>query len=140
MKKTLYIAMALMFCAISASSSFAADEETGGDGGAATGITQDGSGGTVTIPAGSVDGAQPIEFNPSTNVNIVGTSTATDFGIAGWHTQALKKAAGQAYAMIADSNKMYFMDISGDGATAPAAADVPITFDAIEADTDWISM
>lgn len=73
----------------------------------------------VSISSANVTGAPAaLTFNPSTNVMMAGNSESTSFLINAYHTQALAKAAGQAYAMVADSNKMYFMAIEATGFAA----------------------
>lgn len=69
------------------------------------------SGGEVTLSVEGIPGAKPLEFTPSTNVNMAGETDATGFQINAYHTSALGKAAGQAYAMTADSNTMWFFAI-----------------------------
>ena len=126
MKKSLYIALALLLCSTSAEYASAAFTQTGG------------AGGTVKIDADSVDGAQPVEFNPSTNVIVVGSTTKTAFGVGAYHEQAVGKDSGQAYAMNSETNKMYFMDISADsGNTPPASAAIPTTEDGFTAGSGW---
>jgi hypothetical protein len=99
MKKTLLIAAGILFCVPIAHNALGA-------------MSQDATTGTVTITAGAVAGAQSITFDPSTNVQMNGNSMATSFAIGAYHSQALRKASGQAYGMAADSSKMYFQDIS----------------------------
>ena len=114
MKKILLIAAGLLVCTFSAQNASAATSTW----------TQTKAGDPVKITATSVSGAQDIEFNPSTNVKILGASGPGAFGVGGWHTQAELKASGQAYAMMSDSNQMYFRDISKDGDGVPTSTDV----------------
>lgn len=118
MKVNFYITLGILFCALTVNNSFAAD----GD------IENAGDPGTPVTITHSVAGAQPIVFNPSTNVNILGQSDSTSFAVSGWHEQADQKDSGQAYLMTADENKMFFMDISSAGETAPVASDVGTNF------------
>lgn len=131
MKKTLLIAATILSCAPFVHNAFAA--EGGGV------FTQSTAGEKVVIGV-TVDGAQDIEFNPSTNVSLVGVSNDTSFGIAAYHEQAVKKSSGQAYAMMADSNKMYFMDISPAGVTLPTATTVPTALVDVSGSTTWFEM
>jgi hypothetical protein len=107
MKKLLLIAAGILLCASPAHNVFAAD------------LDQDDAGETVTVDASTVPGAQDIEFNPSTNVVMTGASEATSFAIGAYHEQALNKTAGQSYGMAADTNSIFFQDLSpagtGDG-------------------------
>lgn len=85
----------------------------------ASAFTANTANGTLSIPSSNVPGAPAtLNFNPSTNVILGGNSVSTSFLINGYHTQALAKAAGQGYAMAADSNKMYFVSIEATGTTA----------------------
>lgn len=111
MKKILLIAAGILISTAPVHNAFAAA------------LTQAGGAGTaVTVVGTGVAGAQSIVFNPSTNVSMSGNSVATNFAIAGYHTQALRKASGQAYGMGSDSNKMYFQDISNSTAYTGVAA------------------
>ena len=67
----------------------------------------------VTVTPTNVSGAANLVFNPSTNVIIDGDSDETSFAIWGYHSQVLGKSSGQAYGMAADTNKLFFLDISG---------------------------
>ena len=81
------------------------------------------SNGTPGAPldlAVATSGAPNFAFNPSTNVNIRGTSSPTSFAIYSWHQNVINKKSGQAFGMAADVNKLYFLDISSAGATAPS--------------------
>ena len=94
------MAAGFLLCPFSANNTYASD------------VAQTTPGGVVTVAATAVAGAQPITFNPSTNVNMDGATSATAFAIDGWHEQAELKTAGQGYGMASDTNKMFFIDIS----------------------------
>lgn len=115
MKKLLtVIAAGLLFCSFSSNTSLAT-----------VNIENTEPGGVVSFSPGVAGAPDPIEFTPSTNVNIGGQSDATSFAINSWHEQASSKTAGQAYGMTSDSNKMFFMDISttaGSAVTGTTAA------------------
>ena len=115
MKIYFCVALGILLCAFSVNNTFAAN------------IDNANPGETVTITV-TVPGAQDVEFNPSTNVNILGESDATSFAVSGWHEQAVQKDSGQAYLMSADENKMFFMDISADGEAVPADGDRATNF------------
>lgn len=97
MKKTLCI-VGLLFCIITITSTVQAS------------MTQ--TNGVVTITTAGVQGAQSIVFNPSSQVVMSGNTVSTSFVIASHHTQANLKKAGQQYGMAADSNSVWFKDIS----------------------------
>jgi hypothetical protein len=99
MKKALFIPAVLICCFYTISNAIA-------------GTFTSEKGAQITIAADAVPGAQPIIFNPSTNVNVDGQSDSTSFAVTAWHEQAEGKSSGQAYGMAADSNKMFFIDIS----------------------------
>lgn len=111
MKKTLSIIMGLLLLTFFAQNSVAGTFNNASTPGA-----------TVVVDATNVTGSQNIDFNPSTNVIIYGESVSAAFGLMAYHDQASQKASGQAYAMVGDSNKMYFMDISDGGETTPTAS------------------
>jgi len=50
---------------------------------------------------------------------MLGTSSASSYAVIAWHQQAVDKDSGQAFAMAADENKMFFMDISENGEAVP---------------------
>ena len=112
MKKARYITAGLLFCALSATSTVYA---------AGTAVTNANPGEALTITGTGVPGAKNVVFTPSTNVNMSADSMATSFAVNGWHDQADQKKNGQAYGMAADSNKMFFLDISTTAGVAVTA-------------------
>lgn len=127
MKKTLLLVTGMLLCAPLAYTANAVDLAQ----------TNPGDQVTITLTAGKVPGAPAkMTFDPSTNVKMFGSSDAQSFGIGAYHEQALNKKAGQAYAMIADSNKMYFQDIS-ETSTAPT---IPTSSGGIKASAVWTTM
>lgn len=122
MKKIIYIALGLFVCALSANNADAAAlTQTGG------------AGSTVNVDAAGVNGAQDINFNPSSNVLMTGVSEANIWKVVSHHTQANTKANGQQYGMHSDSNAMWFQDISG----TTGAASISDTTDFA---SPWFSM
>lgn len=78
------------------------------------------TGGEVSIAVtatGTPTAAGPLTFTPSTKVRISGSSSATSFAMASYHTGVLGKKAAQAYGMAADSNKQFVLDIGPAGVT-----------------------
>lgn len=128
MKKTLYILACASIFSLLAQNAMAA----------ASDVTQTGGAGAkVTIATTAINGApDPLEFNPSTNVNMDGQSDATAFAIFGWHDQVEKKASGQAYGMASDENKLFFLDISSDLTDLEATAGT----NAATAFADWTTI
>ena len=118
MKKILYITAGLLFCALSSTSSVYAAVKNGTPGGVLN----------IPVTPAGVPGAQPIAFTPSTNVNMGADVVSTSFAINAWHDQADQKKNGQAYGMAADSNKMFFLDISGTAATAVSGTNAGAAF------------
>lgn len=102
----------------------------------AVNLVQANPGDDVTIAINVPGAPANMTFSPSTNVNMFGSSDETSFGIGAYHEQALNKNAGQAYAMIADSNKMYFQDIS----TTTTEPTIPTSSGGIKASADWTTM
>jgi hypothetical protein len=102
-KNNFYIAAALFAGSLLATNAQALDLAQGAAGEVASF--------TVTIP-----GAKDLLFSPSNNVVMNGESEETSFQVNGYHTAALGKAAGQAYAMTADSNTMWFFAIEDETA------------------------
>ena len=131
MKKLLYITFGLFICALSANSANAAALQQAGSGGAVTVVVTSGAAG------GTVPGAKNIDFNPSSNVNMSGASDSTSWAVAGYHTQADRKANGQQYGMAANSNAMWFRDISTAGFTVVNTTNSGAAFTAA---LNWVSM
>jgi len=126
MKKLLYITFGLFICALSVNNANAAAlTQTGGAGSEVT----------VVVNTANVPGAKSIIFNPSSNVNMSGASDSTSWALAGYHTQANQKANGQQYGMAANSNAMWFADIS-----TTAAGTITGTTSAAFTSGTWFSM
>ena len=126
MKKIFCIIAGLLFCAFSTNSSYAASGDVTQTGGA---------GGEMTIDTTNNAASADLKFNPSTNVVMMGQSSATSFAVAGFHNQANQKAKGQVYGMATDSNKMFFNDIS----STAAPTDISTTT-AAAAFSGWYTM
>lgn len=101
MKKNFYIAAALLASSFFATNALAVDLVQ----------SNPGDNAVFTPTATGVPGATALDFSPSNNVVMDGTSEETGFLINGYHTAALGKAAGQAYGMTADSNTIWFLVI-----------------------------
>ena len=125
MKKTFSIAAGLLLCAFTIAGTVHA---------AAFSQAADGK---VTVSATGVQGAKDIEFNPSSQVKMSGASVSTSFAIAAYHTQANQKKAGQQYGMAAESNALWFKDIS---ATAVTTLSAQTTNKASAFGTGWYTM
>ncbi len=61
-----------------------------------------------TISAGTVPGAQPIEFKPSSQVNMQGKSVTTKYAHHAYHEQAKGKKQGQDYGMTSDKSVIFW--------------------------------
>lgn len=101
MKKILFVAAGLFLCALTIQNIANAAS-----------LSQPNVGGPVTVSATNVSGAKSIVFTPSSNVVMTGVSEKTSWALGAYHTQAMNKKNGQGYGMAADSNKVWFQDIS----------------------------
>ena len=107
MKKKLLALCACVAFGMLASNSFAAS----GD------MTRDDTG-MITVDTTNMqnagDIADNITFQPSTNVRMTGLSSSTSFAQAGFHEQVEDKEGGRQFGMGADSNVIYWLNISED--------------------------
>ncbi len=71
----------------------------------------DGPTGAVTIAVDNttIPGAEPVVFEPSTQVNISGGSETTSFSAMAGHEAVKGKDAGQNYGMAADSSAVFWI-------------------------------
>jgi hypothetical protein len=63
--------------------------------------------GNKIIGVVTVAGLPAFEFQPSTNVTILGNSTAANFSIAAYHESSLGTTKGEAYGMASDVSGVY---------------------------------
>lgn len=91
--------MAILALGLIVSSAFAATINFSGSTGASITIT----------PTALVPGAQPLVFNPSSQVNISGGTERTGFAVYTGHEAVKGKDAGQNYGMASDSNDVFWI-------------------------------
>ena len=79
------------------------------------------------IVAESTSTLPDFEFQPSTNVTIVGTSTTSNFSIAAWHESSIGTTKGEAYGMASDVSGVYTIALleyeDTDGVAATVGSD-----------------
>ncbi|MCL7488664.1 MAG: hypothetical protein M8357_10885 [Desulfobulbaceae bacterium] len=78
------------------------------------------AGAQVTIEAAGIDGADPLVFNPSPQVQMSVISRASGFSLNGVHASALETAGGQAYGMADDTNKVFWISVQAENSTLVA--------------------
>lgn len=86
-------------------------------------FAQNATTGVVTIDATTNMGVANVEFSPSTNVLMTGSSSSTAFAAEGRHNQVVGKDSGKQFGMASDENTMFFRDISTAAAEDLVAAD-----------------
>ena len=107
---------------------------------AASGEIDQADNGMVTIDCTNMinagDVAANLEFQPSTNVILSGASSSTSFAAATYHEQVEDKDGGRQYGMAADTNVIFWLNISEDG-NGQAVVDVAATTSAVFPLADW---
>lgn len=76
----------------------------------ATNMNSSSAGGPVAIAVNTtlIPGGTNVTFQPSSQVNIRGTSVRTSFAAISGHEAVKGKAAGQNYGMAADSSNVFW--------------------------------
>ncbi|WP_319547561.1 hypothetical protein [Desulfogranum marinum] len=95
----------------------------------------------ISVAAADLNTDETFNFQPSPNVNILCTTSASQYAMMTWHESAVNSSGGEGYGMTSEASGLYTIPIEALADSTAVAGKVTVaeTDAAFFSDAAWVS-